>query len=241
MAARRFIFLDCDGVVSRYRQSQFDPHPPLFERSKMQLIREIVKATGAQIVLSSDWRLKPENKDRVTWELVQNDCPEPIGYTPWFSTDGTCRRPLEILTWLKNAFRTTGMISASFVILDDIHLERYCDTIRQRVMIEAHHVWTPPTIGITSELALRAIDVLTDRTLVVTKNDVARAVELPISADGATTRQRKQQGWSPADDVLREIAEFRVLLEDLYASETHRSRPARKRVREQVREVAASS
>ena len=52
---RRLIFLDIDGVICCNNEG-------VLEQSKLELLRQVVDATGAKIVLSTDWRRIPKLK-----------------------------------------------------------------------------------------------------------------------------------------------------------------------------------
>ena len=89
---RRLIFLDIDGVICCNNEG-------VLEQQKLDLLRQVVDATGAKIVLSTDWRRIPKLKQLLIATLVGNGM-EVVGATPmrigWQPV-----RPLEILTWLK--------------------------------------------------------------------------------------------------------------------------------------------
>lgn len=108
----KVIFLDIDGVLNSYKTLPRDEkggmlgvHPELAKR-----FCELVKATGAQWVLSSTWRLS----DRWRETMTENDLPmkECLGRTP--SHRGSIRGE-EIDEWL----RLNGEDIAKYAILDD--------------------------------------------------------------------------------------------------------------------------
>lgn len=114
----KVIFLDFDGVLNsdRYVRNS-SRYGLIIDPSRMVLLKQIVDATGAKIVLSTSWREH--------WGITESDCDE-IGMeinqifeqskmkvfdkTPRLK----CNREQEILQWLKDTPSVTN-----FVILDD--------------------------------------------------------------------------------------------------------------------------
>jgi hypothetical protein len=86
------------------------------------LLRSVVLATGAKIVLSTDWRRIPKLKQQLVQTLHEYGC-EVIGATPmrapWHPV-----RPVEIIDWLR-AYNEAAVQRAdtepitSFVAVDD--------------------------------------------------------------------------------------------------------------------------
>ena len=58
----RAIFLDIDGVICCNQYGRL-------EDRKLQLLRKVVKETGAKIVLSTDWRRIPKLKQLLVGTL----------------------------------------------------------------------------------------------------------------------------------------------------------------------------
>lgn len=113
----KVIFLDVDGVLN----DQMWLH--LFMDTEIDKVRvarlaEIVKATGAVIVLSSSWRVLPDeldDMDKWIWRQLVDALHEYdmsiYDRTPVIGMD----RPLEIKTWLD---QHAGQVEA-FVSIDD--------------------------------------------------------------------------------------------------------------------------
>ena len=55
MSEHRIVFLDIDGVVCCNYQTRL-------EKKKLERVAKLTKATGAKVVLSSDWRREPPRK-----------------------------------------------------------------------------------------------------------------------------------------------------------------------------------
>lgn len=117
----KVIFLDIDGVLNsarydcerEYGDGNIDP-------SRLPLVKSIVDATGAVIVLSTTWRrhwdISPDKRDSIGEELDAVFASAGLSVadkTPWFEKFD---RAAEIREWLK---QHDGEVE-SFVILDDV-------------------------------------------------------------------------------------------------------------------------
>lgn len=160
----KIIFLDIDGVIL--------PHNRSFHRKSAELLQRVVEATGAQIVLSSTWRLFALNNSPdwrtahqsewweqtaeelkyltsfnlllygMTPDLVSKEVPQDFRQMP----DGI--RGKEILVWLSEHPEVTD-----WVVLDDI--PRW---LGEEVMHRA--VITHPRRGLTEEDGQKIADLL---------------------------------------------------------------------------------
>jgi hypothetical protein len=110
----KLIFLDIDGVMNhrthfvRSRQHQGQEFSPLAVRN----LREIIKATGAKIVLSSTWRkgmTVRQIKELFAWYDMDQYV---ISKTEYIED---AMRGLEIREWIGGCFNH----NESFVIIDD--------------------------------------------------------------------------------------------------------------------------
>eukprot|EP00759_Apiculatamorpha_spiralis_P041579 PhF_6_TR40187/c1_g2_i1/m.59619 len=106
----RVVFLDIDGVthpVSTDPESRFRPEC-------MQRLHRLIHNTGAQIVLSSSWRLSLPTRTRVHNALTAHSIPVPFSMT---RCDRPRARKTEISLWLaehRNIHEVTH-----YVVLDD--------------------------------------------------------------------------------------------------------------------------
>ena len=112
----KVIFLDIDGVLND--QTWLHLMDTEIDKTRVARLAEIVKATGAVIVLSSSWRTLPDELDDIDmWVWTQfTDALHEYGIsvydrTPVIGMD----RPLEIRTWLD---QHKGQVEA-FVSIDD--------------------------------------------------------------------------------------------------------------------------
>lgn len=138
----KIIFLDVDGVLNAR------PFVPSINDDKVKLLAQIINATGAQIVLSSDWRLHM-NDDDEDIELLKDTLADYdmniMSCTPVTKEN---HRGTEIRMWLDS---WQGAIIESFVILDDrIDMSPYHD----------RHVCTDVNYGLTRRDMKRAIRLL---------------------------------------------------------------------------------
>ena len=114
--------------------------------SHLCLLREIVRATGAKIVLSSSWRSGPVKEIKNLRHRLAEYGLEIMDSTPVLF-DCSCRCD-EIRRWLDDK----GQLVEKFVILDDdADMAEFTDT---------NLVQTDPQFGLQEEDALRCIEVL---------------------------------------------------------------------------------
>lgn len=162
----KVLFLDIDGVLN----SNFwnDSHQTeisdgtLIDEEKIRLLADLVKETGAKIILHSGWRfwfdteLKPLCIEaKKLGELLEKENLYIDGVTPDLTTEKIRKtkkfslvKADEILLWLSLHNNAAG-----WVVLDDLDLHN--DQIRR------HQVKTDPTIGLTLEDVKQAVKILT--------------------------------------------------------------------------------
>lgn len=78
MSHTKIIFLDIDGVLNSQRyyatltheehQKQYDKYGDGFDPLSYSLLNKLINATGAQVVISSTWRLVGEDMMREMWK-----------------------------------------------------------------------------------------------------------------------------------------------------------------------------
>lgn len=116
----KVIFLDIDGVLNHQKHYEWlmttnEPTPMQrvypyseFNPKSCQLLNEIIKGTGAQIVVSSSWRLDGEVRLNLLFKFF--GLPRIYSITPCLNTE----RGIEIGAWLAAHPEVDG-----YVILDD--------------------------------------------------------------------------------------------------------------------------
>jgi len=179
--AHSLIFLDIDGVLNN-RLTVGD-----IDERKLALLRKLVDATHADIVLSSMWRLTKLSRQQVKNALRRAGLPRPISYTPCM--DNGHARTAEILWWLRentDALGDTVVLEprdmqqgpsfgprhytleqrlhvTHFVALDDLDLRkpRRGGGTLNSLLTHGHFVRTAGTIGLTDANVAQAQDLLT--------------------------------------------------------------------------------
>lgn len=154
----KIIFLDIDGVLN-YENSKNK-----VEEEKVKLLKEIVDQTGAEIVLSSDWRYwwdKPDEDFKLLIDKLNKFGLKLISKTPETAHG---YRGAEIHQWLNE---WTGEAVERFVILDDnIDMKPYMDRL----------VWTDFKYGLSKRAVKRAVKLLGEK-------DYATDIKQRITAD----------------------------------------------------------
>ena len=156
----KIIFLDIDGVLNSemYESKRGEERADnRIDLSRVKLLKDIVTATDAKIVLSSTWRLDWGKSTELCGEdgKYMNHCLAQYGLsiidkTPFNSMIDDRRR--EILTWLSHH---RGEVE-SFVILDDINCG-WGDLDRRVVVTD------PYGYGLNEEHVKKAIKLLNIR------------------------------------------------------------------------------
>ncbi len=166
---KKVIFLDIDGVLNTERQhdrcvedgiSPVDGFGFAFDPEAVANLKSIVENTGADIVISSSWKLWGLDAMQRMW--TRRDLPgEVIDITPNTESDEMLLsidldymdipaiKGREIKEWLT----TDGYEVTHYAILDDLP-----DMLPEQ---ESHFVQTDPRIGITKEDANQVIEILT--------------------------------------------------------------------------------
>ncbi len=139
----KVIFLDVDGVLN---SKQDGNSIKLRTDSHLRLLQEIVKATGAKIVLSSSWRAGFAKARNTLSDRLREYGLEIMDSTPVLP-GLTCRGD-EIRQWLNDS----GQSVERFVILDDDDdMAEFTDT---------NLVRTDPEIGLQEKDAVKSIELL---------------------------------------------------------------------------------
>lgn len=155
---KKIIFLDVDGVLNSEEDflslSRGElPEMPceVFDRP-LKLLKQIIDKTGAEVVISSSWRITLFRGTTVLYNKLINKLGEfnikPIGVTPILSDDNK-QRGDEIRTWLENNCDITH-----FIILDDD--SDMCE------FTETNLVQTTYEYGLREEHVKKAIEILSN-------------------------------------------------------------------------------
>ncbi|CAJ1355490.1 unnamed protein product [Effrenium voratum] len=130
------LFLDLDGVL----HSVEAPEEEFFNPEALLQLLRVVKAADARVVLSSSWRLKPQQRQQATEALGAFD--ELL--RPSDATKDLRDREAEIQTWLQENK------AQDWLVLDDLPLDLPLE----------HLVRTDPFLGLTAGKADEAIEKL---------------------------------------------------------------------------------
>lgn len=145
----RIIFTDIDGVLNSedtFLNATVSSSIPI-EEEYLELLEYIVTATGAQIVITSTWRLAYDNDDFQQFlKILGQRQIKVLDYTPALNLN----RETEIKEWLNSHKDVT-----SFVILDD---EEECYGELKNYLIQTN--WSGIEQGLTLQKALMAINLL---------------------------------------------------------------------------------
>eukprot|EP00930_Biecheleria_cincta_P065786 TRINITY_DN51697_c0_g1_i1.p1 TRINITY_DN51697_c0_g1~~TRINITY_DN51697_c0_g1_i1.p1 ORF type:complete len:275 (+),score=33.00 TRINITY_DN51697_c0_g1_i1:24-827(+) len=128
------VFLDVDGVLHGLGAYQ------LFHEPCMRAFEQIVMASNAKVVLSSNWRLKPKARAMLQSVLQGRGLAGVADDTPDMSAK-THRREEEIISWLRRHQEVKH-----WVALDDMDLAR-CDS-PHRSLVCAHFLRTDSETGL---------------------------------------------------------------------------------------------
>lgn len=152
----KIIFLDIDGVLNSMPWIHtHDRSPDLsahLDPRAVRILGDLVRVSGAEIVVSSSWRIIVPLPQLATWlralgfsgrliGLTPNDVPAPEGsYSP--------RRGAQIARWLS----LHGKPVDGYVVLDD--------EVSDMDAVRSHVVKTDRNVGLTAADATRALTIL---------------------------------------------------------------------------------
>lgn len=149
-SSRIVLFLDVDGVLHpshcRFLRQQFKP-------CCMQLLRRVIQATGAEIVLSTAWRLDAEARSILSQKLQEHGLPAFVSRT---RNIDTFHRSREILAWVQK-FRPS-----SWVAVDDWPLAQETDEMN------GHFVQSRPRYGLQPDAAERILKLFREQGVEIT-------------------------------------------------------------------------
>lgn len=146
----KIIFADVDGCLNCNSTKAVTPSGCVGVADKyIKRLKKIIDLTGAQVVLSSDWKLANEKDYRyLTNKLYYKGGIRIISQTPNIRWDW---RGHEIREWL---YENRDVVE-NYVVLDDIHFADFDDGD-----FYSHVVLTNPDEGLTDEDVDRAIEIL---------------------------------------------------------------------------------
>lgn len=168
------IFLDISGTLDPLTGQEGRPEGDVVDRRVVVRVNRIGRATGAKVVISSDWVADPAEYPRICQMLVYHGLePEIVGQTTQPLGHHIGERATHIQNWLDER-----PVVTNYVILDDMrlavghHREHWAQYPRSIVNPESklfvpdipgmidHFVWVDANVGVTDENADEAIAIL---------------------------------------------------------------------------------
>jgi len=235
----RVLFLDVDGVLHPAASGSVGATisapvrgygaPPIvshdmgdaastfFGRAQMQCLSKVVRESGAEIVLSSAWRLQPCGVAAVNRALLRNGLPAILSCTP--SGGGSSSRVDEIWAWL--ASRPPNEIEG-YAVVDDTDLSYdECGSYGNRTSkISQHFVRTPSGKGLASSHVLRLLAKLkmkpklpsvADALLLKTSIGMTACADLPITTQKSLSAPASRSASLPCNVRVRSEGAVRTL------------------------------
>ena len=145
----KIIFLDVDGVLNSQNTNARTPNGYVGIQDKLvRQLKKIVNATGAKVVLSSDWRLMGRNEPDYKYlvnKLYYKGHIKIFSKTPDYKWQWRGR---EIGGWLEDHEVD------NYVVLDDIYFDDFCPRHNGHVVMTDYH------FGLRDEDVEKAIKIL---------------------------------------------------------------------------------
>ena len=154
----KVVFLDIDGVVNCSDTKERSPSKVIgVEQSKIALVKQIVDATGAKLVLSSTWRIGwfyeetgSHDRDKQDWYYLRDEFfKQGLRFFDYTPLDKSRHRGTEIQAWLD---KWEDEVDA-YVVIDDSMYDIW-------EMHEDHLIETSFGYGIQDEHVKQAIELL---------------------------------------------------------------------------------
>lgn len=146
----KVLLIDVDGVLNNDNTNATAPSGAMgVSDSKIKLLKQIVDATGAKVVLCSSWKNDIDGKD---YNYLSNKLYHKGGIKIYSQTPNisSSRRGLEISAWLAQHPEVTN-----WVVIDDIRFSDY-----DRREFAQHLVITNTKYGLIENDVEKAIEIL---------------------------------------------------------------------------------
>ena len=154
----KFIFLDIDGVLNYAKCTAKSPTGCIgIDLNKVKLLKEIVEATNAKIILTSTWKTEwcitnhIEDLSKDAQYLIKQLSQYRLGILDKTAECAWSRRGQGILDYLKNSY------CESFVILDDETFD-FIECGLDRYLVKTNYF----NDGLTEYHVEKAINILND-------------------------------------------------------------------------------
>jgi hypothetical protein len=137
----KIIFLDVDGILNNDDTTSTYGMYVGWEKKCVDRLNQIIRKTGAAIVISSSWRLHRSMNEIIhLFNVKMGICGTILGSTPVQNVE---ERDAEIGAWMKFFKGKTGRDIKRFVILDDM----------DPLMFQDHWIETDTCAGLTNKQA----------------------------------------------------------------------------------------
>eukprot|EP00943_MAST-04B_sp_MAST-4B-sp1_P009738 g9738.t1 len=112
----KVIFLDIDGVLLPFSSTSFT-----FSKISLQVLNDIVKYTGAEIVLSSTWRMDESAIETIYDNFKDYPMLSTVKFKQWNRTCPTLHvgRAVEIKDFIENKAPKLGLQIKKYLVIDD--------------------------------------------------------------------------------------------------------------------------
>lgn len=146
----KVLFLDVDGVLHPAGG------PEVFAANCVHQLQRIVRETGAEVVLSTSWRVVPDYKDALVAHMGKWGLDRPIDSTPVSPPSMQSKPPsasvraVEIVSWLNSNSHHVDF--PRWVAIDDLDMS---------TQLDPHMVVTDKNVGLTvqhAEVAIRKLN-----------------------------------------------------------------------------------
>ena len=178
----KYIFLDIDGVLNSEEMLNHKPFPKCrgimgIEKSKVKRLKQIVEATGAEIVLTSSWKKSFDAFKRNGYRVDKSDLNdlwveelEELGYFGKYLSNKLHDQKLRVSDTTSKYegnpnYRGSGILAylkdhpaEAYVILDDENFRDY----QNRQAIQDHLVLTDYMTGLSDDDVEKAIKILSN-------------------------------------------------------------------------------
>ncbi|KAG7355977.1 hypothetical protein IV203_000663 [Nitzschia inconspicua] len=156
----KILFLDIDGVLLPFPKKVDHDNDALFPQSTVQALQHLLKETGAELVLSSTWRVRPDFVHDII-VCLQEYGVEIQRFLDITDPNMHSERQWEIAKWLTDHQQSGSTIV--WLALDDENLLDGDANQRFRKVFEGHVVQTKSDVGLTMEDAIRGVDLLNNQ------------------------------------------------------------------------------
>lgn len=145
------IFLDIDGVLLPF--PKIENHDALFPPATVRSLQYLLQETGADLVLSSTWRVRPDFVQDIV-DCLQGYGVKIEGFIDITDPNMHSERQWEIAKWLVD-HKTDHIV---WLALDDENLLDGDANRKYRELFEGHVIQTKSHVGLTMEDSVKGVE-----------------------------------------------------------------------------------